>query len=121
MKSDANESFRPQLCEWVTHVTMPWSQPVFAAAADKLTAMNVDVPDVTIASGMHRADMARSVSVVYYGNPQFQGIRTPHATWSQSAWHPSRLDASPEKRVYVDEQLKQTTFWYQLLRAQGLH
>lgn len=121
VKSEANESFGPQLCEWVTHVTMPWSQPAFAAAADKLTAMNVDVPDVTIASGMHRADMARSVSVIYYGNPQFRGISTPHATWSQSAWHPSRLDASPEKLAYVDEQMKQTTFWYQLLRAQPLH
>lgn len=120
VKSEANESFGPQLCEWVTHVTMPWSQPAFAAAADKLTALNVDVPDVTIASGMHRADMARSVSVVYYGNPQFQGIRTPHATWTQSAWHPSRLDASPEKLAYVDEQMKQTTFWFQLLRAQRL-
>lgn len=121
VKSEANESFGPQLCQWVTHVTMPWSQPAFAAAADKLTALNVDVPDVTIASGMHRADMARSVSVVYYGNPQFQGIRTPHATWSQSAWHPSRLDASPEKLAYVDEQMKQATIWYQLLRAQRLH
>ncbi len=121
VKSEANEPFGPQLCEWVTHVTMPWSQPVFAAAADKLTALNVDVPDVTIASGMHRAEMARSISVVYYGNPQFQGISTPHAPWSQSAWHPSLLAASPEKSAYVDEQMKQTTIWYQLLRAQRLH
>ncbi len=118
VKAEANESFGPQLCEWVTHVTVPWTQPVFVAAADKLGAMNVDVPDIAIASGVHRADMARSISAVYYGNPEFQGIQTPHATWGQSAWHPGLLAASPEKQAYVDKQVRQTGFWYQILAVQ---
>lgn len=108
--------FGPQLCQWVTHVTQPWTQPLFIAAADKLTALNITVPDVVIASGMHHANMARSISVVYYRNPEFQGIRTPHATWHQSMWHPTRYAASPERQRYVEEQVKQTGFWYQILR-----
>lgn len=119
VKADMNEPFGPQLCEWVTHVTDPWVQPIFAVAADKLTALGVGLPDTVIASSLHQADMATSRTVVYYSNPELKGLRAPRASWEQSEWHVSRLQGSPERKAFVDEQVKVTGFWYQILQAEG--
>lgn len=119
VKVDVNESFGSQLCEWVTHVTAPWVQPIFAVAADKLTALGVSLPDTVIASSLHQADMATSKTVVYYSNPELKGLRVPRASWDQSAWHANRLQGSPERKAFVDEQVKVTGFWYQILQAEG--
>ena len=116
---DVNEPFGPQTCKWVTHVTQPWTQPTFAAAADRLNAMSVDAPPVVIATGLHQAGMGQSVSVIYYDNPQFQGIATPNASWSQSEWHVSRLSASPTNQAYVNDQLRQAQVWHQIWRSLG--
>lgn len=119
VKTDRNEAFGPQLCHWVTHVTEPWTQPVFAVAADKLAALKIGLPDTVIASGLRQADMATAITTVQYANPALQGLRVPHASWAGSEWQASRLAVSPARRAFVDEQVKQAGFWYQVVLAQG--
>ena len=106
---DANESFGQQSCFEVVNASEPWKQALFAAASTKASAMGAGPKNIVIASNFHRANSTGSLDIVRYAIPEesIAGIDTE--------WHPTRLSSDPAKAQFVQEQVKWTEAWAQIV------
>ncbi|HLF16985.1 MAG TPA: hypothetical protein VI796_06120 [Candidatus Thermoplasmatota archaeon] len=104
----ANEEFGIQDCWTLNHNsgTAAWTakgtHPLLRAAAGALQVAGVPIPETLLSVYYRLADTRGFLNVIYYFNPERDGIKTrPTATWEDSDWHRDYIARYPDKVAYV--------------------
>ena len=118
----ANEEFGVQNCWTINHNTGTdaWSakgaHPLMRAAAGALQVTAVAIPETLLSVYYRLADKQGFLNVLYYFNPEREGIRTrPTATWEESDWHRDYIARYPDKVAYVQRLKAWATAHHQAL------
>ncbi|ACV35048.1 hypothetical protein [Accumulibacter sp.] len=108
-----NESFGPQMCYEVTHMTDAWSQPFLASVATQMARQGSSPPTTVLASSFHKTDRKLSVDLLHYAIPEDSHIAR-NEDWNSSIWHPNNIDKSAERGRFTQERIQSATTWYQI-------
>lgn len=110
-----NDSFGPQLCYEVIHITNAWSQPFLATITDQIDNQGNPFPTTVLASSFHKADSKLSVDLLLYTLPEGKDV-TKNEIWNSSTWHPNNVDKSSERWRVAQEIIRSASTWYQIFK-----
>jgi len=123
-KTISNEEFGGQDCWTIDHTesTQPGrdTPPIIGAATGELEARGIKYPPVLLAAFFRLADQQRSLDVVYYLNPETDGITSKPANWDESDWNRNSIYQYPDKIAYVEKLRAWAETWHPAVRD-GFH
>ena len=119
-KTISNEEFGRQDCWTIDHnvSTTPErdTPPIIAAAIAELEARGIRYPSVLLSAFFRMADQQRSLDVVYYLNPETDGITSKPASWDESDWNRNGIFQYPDKIAYVEKLRAWAETWHPAVR-----
>jgi len=125
-KTISNEDLGRQDCWTIDHsVSLRQERdtpPIIDAAISELEARGVNNPPVLLLAFFRLADRQKSLDVVYYLNPETDGITSKPASWDESDWNRNHIHQYPDKIAYVEKLRAWADAWYPAVREgfQGL-
>src|SRR5262245_2084245 len=119
-KTISNEELGRQDCWTIDHnVSMRPerdAQPILGSAIGELDLRGVKYPPVLLSAFFRLADKQRSLDVVYYLNPETDGITSKSASWDESDWNRNTIQQYPEKIAYVEKLHAWAETWHPAVR-----
>ncbi len=118
----ANDEFGKQECNYVNHIwPTAWRSDDTSDALKMmvvtLDARGVPIPNAMIASTFHYADAKSFLRVVYYFNPEVQGIDSAKTnSWAESDWSKKYLARDVKKVNYLGEMEQWSRAWLPFMR-----
>ena len=119
-KTISNEELGRQDCWTIDHnVSMRPERdtpPIIGTATGELEARGVKYPAVLLSAFFRMADQQRSLEVVYYLNPETDGITSKPASWDESDWNRNGISQYPDKIAYVEKLRAWAETWHPAVR-----
>jgi len=119
-KTISNEEFGRQDCWTIDHnVSMRPerdSPPIIGTAIGELDLRGIKNASVLLSAFFRLADRQRSLDVVYYLNPETDGIISKPASWEESDWNRNHIHQYPDKIAYVEKLRAWAEAWYPAVR-----
>jgi hypothetical protein len=119
-KTISNEEFGRQDCWTIDHIVSMRPEgdtpSIIGAAIGELEARGVKYPPLLLSAFFRLADKQGFLDVVYYFNPETDGIISKPASWEESDWNRNRIHQYSDKIAYVEKLRAWAVAWYPAVR-----